>query len=58
MPGSTVIRKDIAMPGYGYVKGACRMGQFDANGQNDVRTFWAEGLERVSSYWLMRYSPS
>jgi hypothetical protein len=50
MPGSVVVRKDTGMPGDGYFKGACRLVQFDPDGKNDNRAFWAEGLERVYDY--------
>lgn len=52
MLGSVVVRKDTGMPGDGYFKGACRLGQFDPDGQKDKRAFWAEELERVYSCWL------
>jgi len=51
MLGSVVVRKDTGMPGDGYFKGACRLGQFDPDGQKDKRAFWAEELERVYHHW-------
>jgi hypothetical protein len=51
MLGSVVVRKDTGMPGDGYFKGACRLGQFDPDGKKDKRAFWAEELERVHDYW-------
>jgi len=51
MLGSVVVRKDTSMPGDGYFKGACRLGQFDPVGKKDKRAFWAEELERVYVYW-------
>jgi hypothetical protein len=46
-----VVRKDTGMPGDGYFKGACRLGQFDAVGRKDKRAFWGEELERVYDCW-------
>jgi len=51
MLGSVVVRKDTGMPGDGYFKGACRLGQFEPDGQKDKRSFWAEELERVYDGW-------
>jgi hypothetical protein len=51
MLGSVVMRKDTGMPGNGYFKGACRLGQFDADGKKDKRAFWAEEMERVYGLW-------
>ena len=51
MLGSVVVRKDTGMTGYGYFKGACRLGQFDPDGKKDKRAFWAEELERVYKRW-------
>ena len=51
MLGSVVVRKDTGMPGDGYFKGTCRLGQFDADGQKDKRAFWSEEMERVYDYW-------
>ena len=51
MLGSVVVRKNTGMPGDGYFKGACRLGQFDADGQEDKRSFWSEELERVYDCW-------
>ena len=51
MLGSVVVRKDTGMPGDGYFKGACRLGQFDPDGKKDKRAFWAEELERVYKRW-------
>ena len=51
MLGSVVVRKDTGMPGDGYFKGACRLGQFDPDGKKGKRAFWAEELERVYDGW-------
>jgi hypothetical protein len=58
MLGSVVVRKDTGMPGDGYFKGACRLGQFDADGKKDKRSFWAEELERVYGYWSSGSKPT
>ena len=51
MLGSVVVRKNTGMPGDGYFKGACRLGQFDPDGKKGKRAFWAEELERVYDGW-------
>jgi hypothetical protein len=51
MLGSVVVRKDTGMPGDGYFRGACRLGQFEADSKKDKRAFWAEELERVYDCW-------
>ena len=51
MLGSVVVRKDTGMTGYGYFKGACRLGQFDADGQKGKRAFWAKEMKRVYDHW-------